>query len=71
MLNKGVLKMSKKILKLISIFLLLAVLFTGCSSPATQEEPQETAEEPGASTGKKILRTNNSSEPGSLDPPLA
>lgn len=32
---------------------------------------QETAEEPGASTGKKILRTNNSSEPGSLDPPLA
>lgn len=63
---------------LISIFLVLAVLFTGCSSPATNEgepedvtdetpseEPQETADK------KKILRSNNSSEPGSLDPALA
>lgn len=68
--------MSKKILKLISIFLVLAVLFTGCSSPASEEEPQETSEETTSeetveTTGKKILRTNNSSEPGSLDPPLA
>jgi len=50
--------MSRKFLMLISILLVLAVLFTGCSSQTSTSE-------------KKILRTNNSSEPGSLDPALA
>ncbi len=48
--------MSKKYLVLISLLLLTAVIFTGCT---------------GGSSGEKILRTNNSSEPGSLDPALA
>jgi oligopeptide transport system substrate-binding protein len=68
--------MSKKFLTLMSLLLVMAIVVTGCSSPAKEPAPSETpsteapAETP--STGeKKILRTNNSSEPGSLDPALA
>lgn len=64
--------MSKRLLVLISVLLALAVLFTGCSSPSTDEGDKNSNGTPGGqTTGKKILRTNNSSEPGSLDPALA
>ncbi|MDR7856994.1 peptide ABC transporter substrate-binding protein [Tissierella sp.] len=48
--------MSKKYLVLVGLLLLTAIIFTGCS---------------GGSSGEQILRTNNASEPGSLDPALA
>ena len=57
-----------------SVILVVAMLFTGCSSPAVEADtPSDTSEEtPAEETGgKKILRSNNSSEPGSLDPALA
>lgn len=72
--------MNKKFLVLMSILLVVTVFFTGCSAPAedTDGELEDTAEEtpveetPAEETGgKKILRSNNSSEPGSLDPALA
>ncbi len=63
--------MSKKFTVLLSIFLVLVMLFTGCSSPADETGNNETSEETGDTPAKKILRTNNSSEPGSLDPALA
>lgn len=68
--------MKKKFVVFMSIFLVLVMLFTGCSSPAeetTDETSEDTTEESSETqeTGKKILRTNNSSEPGSLDPALA
>ncbi|MCF6462192.1 peptide ABC transporter substrate-binding protein [Clostridium sp. Cult1] len=66
--------MSKKFLILMSVILVVAMLFTGCSSPADEADtPSDTSEEtPAEETGgKKILRSNNSSEPGSLDPALA
>lgn len=66
--------MSKKFLVLMSMVLVVAMLFTGCSKPADEpDSPADTADEaPAGDTGeKKILRSNNSSEPGSLDPALA
>ncbi len=48
--------MNKKYLVLVSVLLVVAVVFTGCSSDKENG---------------KILKTNNSSEPGSLDPALA
>lgn len=64
---------SKKLLILLSLLLVVSVFISACSSgeePTTAPEPEEptTGEE---QTGEKILRTNNSSEPGSLDPALA
>ncbi|TJX14402.1 peptide ABC transporter substrate-binding protein [Tissierella creatinini] len=58
--------MSKKLLVLMSLLLVVAIVITGCSTPKPEETPSETP-----TKGKKILRTNNSSEPGSLDPALA
>jgi oligopeptide transport system substrate-binding protein len=67
--------MSKKFITLMSLLLVMAIVVTGCSKPAEQQAPAETpggTETPATPTGeKKILRTNNSSEPGSLDPALA
>ncbi len=70
--------MNKKFLMLVSLLLITAIIFTGCvpkggdapkdtgSTPATTDTtPAPTPAEP------KILKTNNSSEPGSLDPALA
>lgn len=64
--------MNRKLIVLMSVLLVLVMLFTGCSSPA-DETGDETADgtQNGDATGKKILKTNNSSEPGSLDPALA
>ncbi|TFZ41465.1 peptide ABC transporter substrate-binding protein [Soehngenia longivitae] len=63
---------SKKLLILLSLLLVVSVFVSACSSgeEPTTPEPEEptTGEE---QTGEKILRTNNSSEPGSLDPALA
>lgn len=48
--------MNKKYLMFVSVFIILSMIFTGCSS---------------GRSGGKVLKTNNSSEPGSLDPALA
>ncbi|HEY8362216.1 MAG TPA: peptide ABC transporter substrate-binding protein [Tissierellaceae bacterium] len=48
----------KKLTTIMSLLLVMTILITGCSGGKTD-------------TNKKILRTNNSSEPGSLDPALA
>jgi oligopeptide transport system substrate-binding protein len=48
--------MSKKFFSLLSLLLIAVLLFTGCSS---------------GYGNKKVIRTNNGSEPGSLDPALA
>lgn len=69
--------MKKKFLILLSLMLVVSMLIVGCvpdaDKPAdngkTEDEKPATGEN--ASDGEKILRTNNSSEPGSLDPPLA
>jgi ABC-type oligopeptide transport system, periplasmic component len=54
------------------LLLVVSVFVSACSSddetPTTEPEEPTTGEE---QTGEKILRTNNSSEPGSLDPALA
>jgi oligopeptide transport system substrate-binding protein len=63
---------SKKLLILLSLLLVVSVFISACSSgeEPTAPEPEEptTGEE---QPSEKILRTNNSSEPGSLDPALA
>ncbi|MBR0575561.1 peptide ABC transporter substrate-binding protein [Proteiniclasticum sp. BAD-10] len=51
--------MKKKLVTLASLFLALTFVLTGCGTKTGNE------------TAKKVLRTNNSSEPGSLDPALA
>ncbi len=66
--------MKKKLLIFLSLILVLSVVAVGCTPPAGDDEADtnDKTEETAPSTeGEKILRTNNSSEPGSLDPPLA
>ena len=58
----------------VSMLLIAAVLVTGCGGgDADKTTGGDTDEGTGESTseGTKILRTNNTSEPGSLDPALA
>ena len=66
--------MKKKFSLLLSILLIAAILVTGCSKspddPAITQDP-DTPDTEESSSGTKILRTNNGSEPGSLDPALA
>ena len=71
--------MSKKFIVLVSILLITAMVFTGCV-PKVDEKPKDTGNTPAPGTStpetpapavEKILRTNNASEPGSLDPALA
>ncbi|WP_406242665.1 peptide ABC transporter substrate-binding protein [Tissierella carlieri] len=57
--------MNKKFLILVSLLLVTVMVFTACSKSA--DTPKDTGNKP----TKKILRTNNSSEPGTLDPALA
>lgn len=65
--------MNKKFLVLISILLITTVVFSGCV-PKAADAPKDTKNTPATGTStatEKILRTNNTSEPGSLDPALA
>ncbi len=71
--------MKRKFLILVSLLLITAIIFTGCV-PKGGDKPADTSntQEPADSNtpaptpaAEKILRTNNSSEPGSLDPALA
>lgn len=75
-------KLNKKFLVVLSLFLVLTVVATGCGPKGEEQPPADTGngsqnETPGgetpppATTGEKILRSNNLSEPGSLDPALA
>ncbi len=59
--------MKKIFTVLLVLVLALSLAITGCApkAPAPEKEGEP------APTEAKILRTNNSSEPGSLDPPLA
>ena len=68
--------MNKKLLVLVSMLILVTMLFTACVPKAKETPPTDigtttdpTTPEP--TDGEKILRTNNASEPGSLDPALA
>ena len=72
--------MKKRFLILISLLLVMTMIFVGCV-PDSDETPNDTGndtetpapdtDDDSADTGEKILRTNNSSEPASLDPALA
>lgn len=70
--------MNRKFLILVSLLLVMAIIFTGCVpkggddtvDTGSTEEPADN-NTPAPATGPKILKTNNSSEPGSLDPALA
>lgn len=69
--------MNKKLLVLMSILLVASIVVTGCSKPADNSGTETpTVVEPNIPdlpelAGDKVLRTNNSSEPGTLDPALA
>ena len=67
--------MNKKLLVLVSMLIVATMLFTACVPKAEETPPKDTGTTTEPSTpepaGEKILRTNNSSEPGSLDPALA
>lgn len=69
-------KMRNKKVKLLSILLATVLLLTACSGgankPANDAANNQATDTAAEDTGeKKILRTNNSSEPGTLDPALA
>lgn len=67
--------MNKKLLILVSMLIVATMLFTACVPKAEETPSKDTATTTDPSTpepaGEKILRTNNTSEPGSLDPALA
>ncbi|MDO5036994.1 MAG: peptide ABC transporter substrate-binding protein [Tissierellia bacterium] len=69
--------MKNKKVKLLSLMLALVLVLTACggnapaNNGAANNGGNEAAETTSDSGDKKILRTNNSSEPGSLDPALA
>ncbi|MDR7869580.1 MAG: peptide ABC transporter substrate-binding protein [Tissierellaceae bacterium] len=69
--------MSKKFILFISLLLLFAIVITSCAppqqsdpTPPPKSDTKDPVEAP-PTPSEKILRTNNSSEPGSLDPALA
>ena len=62
--------MKKKLLIILSLLLILSMVATACSPPQGGDtQPTDSSTTNGESKGEKILKTNNSSEPGSLDPP--
>ena len=70
--------MNKKLVALVSSVLLVSMIAVGCGNsdpkpdPAPENGETEAEDKPEAdSGGEKILRSNNASEPGSLDPALA
>lgn len=58
--------MKKKLVLFVSVLLVLAMIVTGCFSPTVKAGDEEVE-----NTKQKILRANNGTEPGSLDPALA
>lgn len=71
-------KINRKFLVLMSLFLVAAIIATGCVPKGGDQPTNNVSDSPsdsGPSTSNKdelkIIRTNNSSEPGSLDPALA
>lgn len=64
--------MRKRLLVILSFLLVLSMMVTACAPPKGGDSKPADAEESNAdSTGENIIRTNNSNEPGSLDPALA
>lgn len=63
--------MKKKVLLFGSIMMTAALLLSACSTAPTTPTTPGTPTTPNTPAEKKILRTNNSSEPGTLDPALA
>jgi len=65
--------MSKKFFVFVSVLLIVGLIFTGCvpKTDPPKDVSETPAETPAAPPELKILKTNNSSEPGSLDPALA
>lgn len=59
--------MKKSLTMVLALVLVLSMVLAGCGPKETP--PAASGEEPAADP--KILKTNNTSEPGSLDPPLA
>ncbi|HZK37669.1 MAG TPA: peptide ABC transporter substrate-binding protein, partial [Clostridia bacterium] len=57
--------MKKRLMLFTGILLILAMIVTGCFSPSVKAGDEDVED-----TKKKILRANNGSEPGSLDPAL-
>ena len=55
--------MKKRFISIISLSLVMVLLITACGGKDTKNS--------GSTSGEKIIRVNNSSEPGSLDPALA
>lgn len=60
--------MNKKWAKIFTSLLAVTLLFTSCGGSNQSGKENQASD---GSGGSKILRTNNSSEPGSLDPALA
>ncbi len=64
--------MRKRLLVILSFLLVLSMMVTACAPPKGGDSKPTDAEESNTdSTGENIIRTNNSNEPGSLDPALA
>jgi len=67
--------MKKKFLILLSLVLVVSMLIVGCAPPAddapAEDTPADDTPAEDVADGEKILRTNNASEPGTLDPALA
>jgi oligopeptide transport system substrate-binding protein len=61
--------MKKSLVLVLAMLMILSMALSACAPKAPAETPGETPAEPVAEP--KILRTNNMSEPGSLDPALA
>lgn len=64
-------KMKRKFVLFISMLLIGTLLVTGCGGGTDTSKETDEGTGEGTETGEKILRSNNSSEPGSLDPALA
>lgn len=62
--------MNKSKMKVLSMFLLLALLLSACAPPSGETGNNDKSQEL-ENNGEVIVRTNNGSEPGSLDPALA
>ncbi|WP_042349176.1 peptide ABC transporter substrate-binding protein [Bacillus massiliigorillae] len=63
--------MKKTRWSVISIFLVLLLVMTGCSTTTGSDKPKEKEKEGQVAKGPKVLNLNNSTEPGSLHPAIA